>query len=75
MTAVPDRAADFQHLQRSLRAAHRYRVHDLTLVARADGVDLHGEANCFYTIQLVIRDVLIAGVRIRRNLIRVRSAN
>lgn len=73
MTAESAADAGLENLQRALRITHRNRVHHLTLTAREGAVHLGGEAIDFYTVQLVIRDVLAAGVRIVRNGIRVRS--
>lgn len=72
MTAAPDRTTDLEIVQLTLQAAHRNRIRDLTLTPWEDEVELGGEAVSFYAVQLVIRDVLAAGVRIRRNHIRVR---
>lgn len=74
MTAAPDRPADVAHLQQTLQAAYRNRVHNLRVSAHEDGVELGGEATTYHAVQLVIRDVLVAGVRILRNRIRVRPA-
>jgi hypothetical protein len=74
MTVTPNRAADFEHLRHTLPSAHRNRILDLRVSVHADGVELDGLATSYYAIQLVIRDVLAAGARIRTNHIRVRPA-
>ena len=53
----------------------RHMIRRLRLVAGDDGVTLSGEAPTFYSKQLVIRDVLAAGLgRIRFNRIVVAPA-
>ena len=71
MLGTPDSPTTVERLQAALRIAHRGRVRDLKIEWRAGGVELRGEAVSYYAIQLVLRDVLAAGVRRCRNRIRV----
>lgn len=72
MTITPDCATALEQLQTSLRGVHRGLVRNLRLETRAGGVEISGEAISYYAIQLVIRDVLAAGVRRCRSHLRVR---
>ena len=72
MTITPVCATALEHLQATLRTAHRGRVCGLRVEQHANGVEIGGEAISYYAIQLVIRDVLATGVRHCRNRIRVR---
>lgn len=75
MMIAPDHDTRVEHLQRTLRAAHWGRIRNLSVTVNEDGVELAGEATCFYAVQLVIRDVLAAHVRIHRIQIRVRPSS
>lgn len=74
MTIASDCTAALERLQAALRAVHRGRVRDLRVERYAGGVEISGEAISYYSIQLVIRDVLAEGVRHCRNRIRVRPS-
>ena len=74
MTITPGCVMPLEHLQAALRSAHARRVCGLRVEPHAGGVEISGEAVSYYAIQLVMRDVLAAGVRHCRNCIRVRPA-
>jgi hypothetical protein len=74
VTIAPDCRVALDHLQATLRAAHRGRVRHLRVERDGGGVAISGEAVSYYAIQLVLRDVLAVGVRHCRSRIRVRPS-
>ncbi len=60
----------------AVNLGRRHMIRRLRIVADDDGVTLYGEATTFYSKQLVIRDVLAAGLgRILSNRIVVTPAH
>jgi len=64
-----------RELETELRICHRVGILKLRLVPDEDGVVIEGEAASYYAQQLVIRDVMAAGLRISRTRFTMRSEN